>query len=91
MRTCLGYALLTSQGEATGFRERIGMTIMAGEARRETCKDRVAESASERGEELELSEVQEMCLRNPGDKYDEQDGSTRGRIWRITEKQKEKK
>ena len=38
-----GSALLTSQGEATGFPEQIGMTILAGEARGKICKDRVAE------------------------------------------------
>ena len=51
MGSCPGYALLASQGEATkpctdDFRERIGMTIeraLAGEARVETCTDRVAE------------------------------------------------
>ena len=32
-RSCPGYALLTSQGEATGFRERIGMTVLAEEAK----------------------------------------------------------
>ena len=43
MGSCPGCVLLTPQGEATGFRERIGTTILAREARRETCKDRVAE------------------------------------------------
>ena len=45
MGSCPGYALLTSLGEATGFPERIGTTILAGEARREICKDRVSERA----------------------------------------------
>ena len=43
MGSCPRYALLASLGEAAGFRERMGMTILAGEARREICKDRVAE------------------------------------------------
>ena len=51
MGKCPGYALLTSQGETikscgNEFRERVGMIverILTGEARRETCKDRVAE------------------------------------------------
>ena len=49
--SCPEYALLTSQGKATKlcrdeFRKRVGMIIertLPGEARRETCKDRVAE------------------------------------------------
>ena len=77
MRNCLGYSLRTSQGDATEFRERIGMTILAGEARRETCKDRVAESASERRRaRIERGgDVPE----EPRDKYDEQ--AVRRRIW----------
>ena len=54
--SCPGYELLTSQGEAIKscryeFRERIGTiveSILAGEARRETCKDRVAERERDR-------------------------------------------
>ena len=57
MGNCPGYALLTSQGEATEFRERV--------ARRESCKE------SERRQELELSEVQGDVLEDPGDKYDD--------------------
>ena len=49
MGSCPGYALLTSQGEAAGFRERIGMTFLAGDVRREICKDRVAERKRVRG------------------------------------------
>ena len=41
MGSCPVCALLTLQGEATGFRERIGTTILAREARSETYKDRV--------------------------------------------------
>ena len=45
-RSCSGYALRTSQGEATRscrheIRERVGTTIeriLAGQARRESCK-----------------------------------------------------
>ena len=71
MGSCPGYALLTSQGKVTKprrveFVERVGTTVektLTGEARIYTCKDR-----AERREELELSEVQWMCLRNPGTK-----------------------
>ena len=62
-----GCALLTSQGEAIGFRERIGMTIWAGEARRETYKDRVAER--KRVREMRRARIEldaGMCLRNLG-------------------------
>ena len=66
MGSCLGYALLTSQGEATRFRERI-------ESRRETCKDRVAERKRVREKrrariERGAGDVPE----EPGDKDDEQ-------------------
>ena len=37
-----------------------------------TRTESLGESKSERGEELELSEVREMCLRSPGIKNDEQ-------------------
>ena len=62
--------MIPSQGEATGFRERIGTTILAGwkHARTESLR----ESESERREELEMSEVRRMCLRNLGIKTDEQ-------------------
>ena len=80
MGRCPGYALVTSQGDATKscgneFRERVGTPlerILAGEARRETCKDRVAEgkrvremrrARSERG----AGDVPE----EPGDEDDE--------------------
>ena len=51
MGSCLGYALLTLHGKATNprkdeFRERVGTIIertLAGEARMETYKDRIAE------------------------------------------------
>ena len=73
MGSCPGYALLTSQREATGFRERIGTTILAGEARVETCKDRVAKRMRVRemrraGIERGAGDVPE----EPGVKYDEQ-------------------
>ena len=88
--SCPRYALLTLQGKATKprkeeFRERVGTIIertLAGEAGMETCSTRtesLRESEFERGEELELSEVQWMCLRNPGMKV----MSTCGRIWRL--------
>ena len=52
MGKCPGYALHSSQGKATKprkdeFRERVGMTndkILTGEARIDTCKDRIAET-----------------------------------------------
>ena len=69
--SCPGYVLLASQGKVTKprrdeFRERVGTTIekTTGEARMDTCKDRIAE----RSEELELSEMQWMCARNLGTK-----------------------
>ena len=70
---CPGYALLTSQGEATEFRERIGMTILTREAMRETCKDRVAERKRVREnrrarKKRGAGDVPEEL----GDKYDEQ-------------------
>ena len=37
-----------------------------------TRTESLRQSESKRGEELELSEVQWMCLRNPGNKDDEQ-------------------
>ena len=62
-----------------GFWERVGRIIernlasearmertLAGEARMKTYKDRIAERKASPREELELSEVQEMCLRNAG-------------------------
>ena len=104
--SCPGYELLTSQGEATKscrneFRERVGTTverILAGEARRETCKDRVAERKRDREVrrariELSAGDVPE----EPRDKNDEQaGGSTCGRIWRLhhrepTRKEKKRK
>ena len=64
MRSCPGYALLTSQGKVTKprrdeFRERVGTIverILAGEARRETHEDRIAETArvrEKRGAQIE--------------------------------------
>ena len=60
-RTLAGEARMdrTLAGEARMER------IVAGEARMKTDKDRIAESELRRGKELELSEVQWMCLRNP--------------------------
>ena len=54
MGSCQGYALLASQGKVTKprgdeFRERVGTTIektLTGEARIDTCKDRIVETAS---------------------------------------------
>ena len=72
MGSCPGYALLTSQREATGFRERIGMTISAGEARMETYKDRIAER--ERVRQRKRARVERGAgdvPGEPGDKYDE--------------------
>ena len=68
------------QAREDEIRERVGKIIersLAGEARMKILKDRIAErSESKRWEELELSEVQEMCLRNLavtlGNKDDEQ-------------------
>ena len=39
---------------------------MTGKARMSAYKDRIAETERVRGKELELSEVQEMCLWNRG-------------------------
>ena len=58
MGSCPGHALLTLHGKATKscrneFRERVGTTverILAGEARTETCKARVAERKRDRGD-----------------------------------------
>ena len=78
--SCPGYELLTSQGEATKScrnecRERVGTTverILAGEARRETCKDRVAERRDRemRRARIELDAVD--VPGEPGEKDDEQ-------------------
>ena len=72
---CLGCAALVSHGRATKphsdeCRERtrtIIETTLTGKARMNAYKDRIAESerVKER-KEFELSEVQEMCLWNPG-------------------------
>ena len=72
---CPGCAALASHGRATKphddeFRERIRMIIertLIGKARMNAYRDRIAETerVRERGKELELSEVQEMCLWNP--------------------------
>ena len=73
MGSCLGVALLTPQGEATGFRERIGTTILAREARREICKDRVAER--ERVREMRRARIERSAGDVPaelGCKEDEQ-------------------
>ena len=58
MGSCLGYALLTVHGESdkSGRRSQDGNT---------QGQYRWRESESEGGKELELSEVQVMCLRNP--------------------------
>ena len=85
---CSGCAALASHGKATKphndeCRERMRTIIertLTGKARMNAYKDRIAETEREREEnELELSEVQEMCLWNPGT---EDGGSTCGRIWR---------
>ena len=81
--------MLTSQGEATGFREQIGTTILAekpGGSYARTESLRVSES--ERREELELSEVHWMCLRNPGINMMSQADTSGGH---IMENQQEKK
>ena len=73
-----GYELLASQGEATKscrneFRERVGTTVEAGEARRETCKDRVAER--ERDREMRRARIDLDAgdvLVEPGEKDDGQ-------------------
>ena len=77
MGSFLGYALLTSQGKATKprrdeFREGIRTTIektLTGEARIDTCKDRIAET--ERVRERRRTRVERgagMCLWNLGTK-----------------------
>ena len=71
---CPGCAALASHGRATQphndeCRERIRTIIertLTGKATMNTYTDRIAETERKRGKELELSEVQEMCLRNPG-------------------------
>ena len=79
--SCPGYELLRSQGEATKscrneFRERVGTTverILAGEARRETCKDRVAERKRDR--EMRRARIEQGAVdvpEEPGEKDDEQ-------------------
>ena len=73
MGSCPGYAFLTSQGEPTGFRQRIGTTILAVEASREICKDRVAER--KRVRERRRARIERGAgdvPEEPGDKYDEQ-------------------
>ena len=79
--SCPGYALLTSHGKATKprkdeFRERVGMIIertLAGEARMETCKDRIAETEQVR--ERRRARIERGAVdvpEEPGDKDDEQ-------------------
>ena len=79
--SCPGYDLLASQGEATKscrneFREQVGTTverILAGEARRETCKDRVAERKRDR--EVRRARIERgagVVPAEPGEKDDEQ-------------------
>ena len=81
MRSCPGYAFLTSQGNVTKphrdeFRERVGTTIektLTGEARNDTCKDRIAET--ERVRERRRARVERGAVdlpEEPGDKDDEQ-------------------
>ena len=73
MGSCPRYALLTSQGDATGFPERIGTTILAGEVRRETDKDRVAERKRVRGNRrVRIERGAGDVPEKPVDKYDEQ-------------------
>ena len=96
MESCPGYALLTSQREATGFRERIGMTISAGEARMETYKNRIAER--ERVRQRKRARVERGAgdvLGEPGDKYDElvavrHADASGGYIYKTNTKRKEK-
>ena len=79
--SCPGYELLTSQGEATkscrnAFRERfrtIVERILAGETRRETCKDRVA--GRKRDREMRRARIELGAVdvpEEPGEKDDEQ-------------------
>ena len=92
MGSCLGVALLTPQGEATGFRERIGTTILAREARRETCKDRVAER--KRVREMRRARIERGAgdvPEEPGDKDDEQVAVRHASGGHIIENQHEKK
>ena len=91
--SCLGYALLTFHGRATKrrkdeFRERVGTIIartLAGEARMETCKDRLAERKrvlERRRARIERGAVD--VLEEPGNKnWWAGGGSICGRIWRL--------
>ena len=73
-RGCPGCAALASHGRPTKphndeCRERIRTIIertLTGKARMNAYKDRIAETERVRGKELELSEVQAMCLWNSG-------------------------
>ena len=71
-----GYALLTSQVEATRFRERVGTTIeriLAGEARRETCKDTFAERKRvQENRKARMEQGAGDMSEEPWDKDDEQ-------------------
>ena len=81
--SCPGYALLAlqnhvrmnSESESKGllrepWQEKPGW--------KHTRTESLGETESERGEELKVSEVQWMCLRNPGIKNDEQVARIRG-------------
>ena len=67
-RSCPGYALLILLGKATKPREDEFRELRRQEkpGGKHFRTESLGESESERGEELELSEVQGMCLRNPG-------------------------
>ena len=81
MGNCPGYALLTSHGKAAKprrdeFRERVGTTIektLTGEARMDTCKDRIAET--QRVRERRRARIERGAVgvpEEPGDKNDKQ-------------------
>ena len=69
-----GYALLTLHGKETKprkdeFRERVGMIIeraLAGEARRESCKDRVVEGKRVRRRRARIERGAVDVLEEPG-------------------------
>ena len=79
--SCPGYALLTSQGKETKprrdeFRERVGTTIertLTGEARIDTCKERVAETQRVREKRRARMERGAVDVpEKPGNQGDEQ-------------------
>ena len=85
--SCPGYALLQSQREATGFRERIGTTILAGEARKETCKDRVAER--ERVREMRRARIERGADASGGYTIEDQHEEKKKRDIQVNERESE--